>query len=119
MSRYLSEKNITLVEEFIKNNKPSLDIPSLSEVDRACSILEWENISKPACPKTSYFQFASNAFGYTSFGFYKSKHNKIYIVEAYLNKITAYYEVDSNWHFLKPYFEYEYESIDRNNIIIE
>jgi len=89
----LSENNIELVECFIKNNKHNITFPCLSYNDIEGAQYFYNQIKE--MPVTSYTLFASNACGYTSYGFYKSKENKIYIIEAYVNNIISYYNTDN------------------------
>jgi hypothetical protein len=41
--------------------------------------------------KNHYIQYASNGFGFQSYGFYNANNGKIYIIEAYMNKISKIY----------------------------
>ena len=80
MSRFLSEENINLVEEFISSQEPSGSMPNISETDREQTINDWKTINLPETLCTSYLQFASNANGMISYGFYKTMKNEIYII---------------------------------------
>ena len=97
MSRFLSEENINLVEEFISSQEPSGSMPNISETDREQTINDWKTINLPETLCTSYLQFASNANGMISYGFYKTMKNEIYIIEAYCSIIRKYYNIDNNW----------------------
>jgi hypothetical protein len=100
MSSQLSEENIELVESFIQNNKANIGYPSLSYIGQEEAIYYLQEISKEETPVTSYYLFASNAFGMTSYGYYKSKEGQIYIIEAFIQGILGYYNVDNDWDFL-------------------
>ena len=106
MSRFLSEENINLVEEFISSQEPSGSMPNISETDREQTINDWKMINLPETLCTSYLQFASNANGMISYGFYKTMKNEIYIIEAYCSVIRKYYNIDNNWIMLMPYEEF-------------
>lgn len=86
----LSDKNIELVEKFIVDNPCKKGYPCLSVSDTAYSVICYQEILN-ALP-TSYMLFGSNAYGCTSYGFYKTKNNKIYIIEAFVNNISCYYD---------------------------
>ena len=96
----LSEQNITMVENFIASNKPTNSIRP-SESDRYSAIEQWKKISDPNTPNTFYSQFGSNAFGMTSYGFYKSKTGELYVITAFINNVTSYFKVDNTWDFLQ------------------
>lgn len=91
----LSESNIELVECFIKNNEHNTICPYLSYNDIEGAQYFYDQIKQ--MPVTSYTLFASNANGYTSYGFYKSKENKIYIIEAFINNILSYYDINCSF----------------------
>ena len=98
----LSHENIEIVENFI-NTHSAGKLPHLSECDRPAAISEYKKITDQTTIATSYYKFGSDANGYTSYGYYKSKDDKIYIISAFMGNVTAYYNVDSDWYFLKPY----------------
>lgn len=101
MSRKLSSTLIESVEKFIKNNICIQDYPAIS-LHNSDQILEyWINISKEDTPLETYIQFSENAFGMVSYGFYKARNNKIYILNAYCNKLQCYYNVDNKWEMLQ------------------
>lgn len=106
MSRYLTEENIILVEEFIGSHEPCVSMPNISETDREQTINDWKIINLPETLCTTYLQFASNANGMISYGFYKTKKNEIYIIEAYCSVIRKYYNIDKDWIMLVPYEEF-------------
>ena len=102
MDRQLCEKNIKLVESFIQSHEPSKsDYPAISYRDQDNAIEYFNEISKEETPITSYYLFASNSMGMTSYGYYKSKEGKIFIIEAFMQEVVGYYNVDSDWYFLK------------------
>ena len=94
MSNYepLSEENIYLTENFIINNECRKIQPSLSLNDMEYAQTIYDKIKK--MPITSYIQFGCTAYGMSSYGFYKAKNNEIYIIKAYMNTITTYYNID-------------------------
>jgi len=106
MSRYLSNSNIEMIESFIQTNKALDTMPNISETDREQTIVDWMEINKPETQCHTYLQFASNAYGMTSYGFYKTKNDKIFIIEAYCGEVKKYYNVDSSWVMLIPYEEF-------------
>lgn len=97
MSNNLSNENIELAEEFIKTNKCNTLSPCLSISDVANAIIEYSNIIN--LPPTSYIYIGSNSYGMTSYGFYKTRNNNIYIIEAFINNINTYYD-PKNCYFL-------------------
>ena len=113
MSRFLSEENINLVEEFISAQEPSDSMPNISETDREQTINDWKTINLPETLCTSYLQFASNANGMISYGFYKTIKNEIYIIEAYCSVIRKYYNIDNNWIMLMPYEEFMKQLLEK------
>ena len=113
MSRFLSEENINLVEEFISAQEPSDSMPNISETDREQTINDWKTINLPETLCTSYLQFASNANGMISYGFYKTMKNDIYIIEAYCSVIRKYYNIDNNWIMLMPYEEFMKQLLEK------
>jgi len=103
MSRFLSESNINILEEFINLNKPNEMLPAISECYREQAIQDWKIINDDNTPNTTYLQFASAAYGMVSYGFYKTKSGCIYMITAYCNEITAYYIISPSWNILIPY----------------
>ena len=105
MSRHLSNNHIELIEQFIASNSPSDNdsLPAISERDKDDVISDWKTINDPNTPETTYLQFASNAQGMSSFGFYKSRNGSIFMVSAFCNKITCYHTVPADWYILVPY----------------
>jgi hypothetical protein len=101
MSRELSEENIEMIEDFISYNPPSLYLPNPSISDQENAINDWKQINEPDVPVTSYLQFGSDGYGMTSYGFYKSRSEKIYLVVAFMNNISSYHNVTSEWYFIK------------------
>lgn len=96
----LSDKNIELVEKFIVENSCKKGYPNLSINDTAYAVICYQDILN-ALP-TDYILFGSNAFGMTSYGFYKTKDDKIYIIEAYINKISKYYNPNNCYFLVEP-----------------
>jgi hypothetical protein len=108
MSRFLSQSNIELLENFIATNEPySSDLlPAISECYRNDAINDWNTINDPNTPVTSYLQFASAALGMTSYAFYKTQDGRVFLVTSWCSDLTCYYHVNSNWHILIPYEEF-------------
>jgi hypothetical protein len=105
MLRFLSEENINLLEDFIISNKPKSNtyLPAISERDRTSAISDWKTITDPLTSRTTYLQFASNGSGMSSYAFYKSRNGCIYLISAFCNELTCYYEnIPSNWYILMP-----------------
>ncbi len=91
----LSEQSINLAEKAIQSDKliledsniqPSISYQYYNTAEEAWKLITGENV-----PINSYILFASNSYGYISYGFYKSNNNNIYIIEAYLNNISKVY----------------------------
>jgi hypothetical protein len=108
MSRFLSQSNIELLENFIASNEPNSSdfLPAISEHYREDAIKDWETINDPETPVTSYLQFASASLGMTSYGFYKTRDGRIFLINAFCSQITAYYYVTTNWSILIPHDQY-------------
>lgn len=100
MSSQLSNENTERVEKAIKEllvidgEEPSISMQYFDDV-----VTYWNKIQKT--PQTHYFQFASNAMGMTSYGFYKAKDNCVYIVEAFMNNITRVYTPTNKMFFMQ------------------
>lgn len=101
----LSENYIIMVEEALLTNKlvpddcsrqPSISYQYYDDAEEC-----WEWINKDDTPLTSYKIFASNSYGFTTYGFYKSKSGNIYIIEAYVNNISHIYIPSKNIDCLK------------------
>lgn len=101
----LSEKFIEMAENAILSDKlidenneltPCISLQYYDDVEEGWNWINQENISI-----TSYILFASNAYGYTSYGFYKAKSGKIYIIQAYLNDILRVFVPSKNIDCLK------------------
>jgi hypothetical protein len=90
MSVRLSESNIELAERFILENEVKTVNAALSIVDIENGKICYEEIKK--MEPTSYMLFGSNAYGMTSYGFYKARNEQIYIIEAFCNNIIGYYD---------------------------
>jgi hypothetical protein len=108
MSRFLSETNIELLENFIATNEPySSDLlPAISEYYRNDAINDWNTINDADTPVTTYLQFASAALGMTSYAFYKTKDGRIFLISAWCSELSCYYHVNSTWHILIPYYQF-------------
>ena len=98
----LSQSEIDTTENFIVTYSPCKYMPMLSEWDRESAISEFTKISDPETPHTSYLIFGSDGGGFTSYGYYKTRDSKIYIITAFMNNITNYNHVDETWWFLQP-----------------
>jgi hypothetical protein len=107
MSRFLSESNIELIENFIVSKQPTNSelLPAISECYREDAVKDWKSINDPETPNTSYFQFASDAFGMSSYGFYKSKCGQVFLINAFCNKLVSYYNVPDDWYIIIPFEE--------------
>lgn len=114
MEYLLSEANTELVENFIATNTPySSDyLPNINNYYREDAIKYWKMINDPNIKPTTYLPFADNAGGFTNYGFYKSKKGEIFLIDTYCNKLTAHYNVNSNWCLLIPRDEYEKKQND-------
>lgn len=122
MTTTLSQQNIDLVENFLKTEKflnQNRDIvPSISYKHYDLAEEYYNEITQPNVPINTYYLFASNAYGYTSYGFYKASNKKIYIIEAFMNEITNVYIPSSKFHCLKKFFD-EMKSDETTNKAIE
>jgi hypothetical protein len=114
MSRFLSQSNIELLENFIATNEPySSDLlPAISEYYRDDAIKDWKTINDPNTPVTSYLQFASAALGMTSYAFYKTQDGRVFLVTSWCSDLTCYYRVNPNWHILIPYEDFVQKQSD-------
>ena len=99
----LPEQLIIETEEAILSDKLMSDdydnLPAISYRDYEDIKYGWDLINKS--DKNYYIQVASNGGGFTSYGFYKTNNGKIYIIEAWMNKITKIYNPTKNWDCLK------------------
>jgi hypothetical protein len=101
--KVLDLNTIDLIEQFIKNNKPLLDYPCLSLRDYASTRSEYFNIINNITPVYSLIPFASNAYGFTTYNFYKNSNQDIFIIVIYIDEIQSYYKIDTNnlnWEIL-------------------
>lgn len=116
MSRFLSEENIQLLENFIATNQPlsSNFLPCISEKFREDAIRDWKSINDPETLPTTYLQFADSANGMTSYGFYKTRDGQIFLITAFCCKLTSYYNLDNNWHILIPRDKLLYNNDEEN-----
>ena len=98
MSR-LSPEFIEAAEQALLSDvlvpEESNNVPSISCQYYDYAIEMWNDINKEDVPLNTYLQFASNAMGMRSYGYYKANNGKIYIIEAFMNEITDIY-VPSN-----------------------
>lgn len=99
MSTKFSQHLIDITEQAVQNEIATDDLPQISYRDYEDAENGW-NIIKNS-EKNHYIQFASNGFGYQSFGFYKANNGKIYIIQAYMNNITKVYIPSEKWDCLK------------------
>ena len=100
MSTKFSQKLIDITEEAVQNDINTTDhLPQISYRDYDEAENGW-NIIKNS-EKNHYIQFASNGFGYQSYGFYKANNEKIYIIEAWMNNITKVYIPSKKWDCLQ------------------
>lgn len=101
----LNTKLIELIEQEILSGKLITDCNddnlsiSYKYYERAES--KWKLITQEDAPIHSYHLFAENAYGMTSYGFYKAKNGKIYIIVAYIDNITQIYIPSKKCHFLQ------------------
>jgi hypothetical protein len=99
----LSQELIDQAENAISSNllvpKDSEFLPSISYKDYDSAVESW-NIIRSAEPNT-YIQFASNAAGMTSYGFYKATNGQIYVVEAFVQVINRVYYPTNKFDCLK------------------
>lgn len=104
----LSRQNIELAEQAIKSDKlmpiEKNDMLSISYRDYEKAELAYKNITKETTPVTSYSIFGGNALGMQSFGLYKARNNKIYIIDAYLGEIRRVFVPDKNIDCFKDLF---------------
>ena len=104
MSKF-SEELIIITELAIQSDKliPIDDednyLPSISYRHYDDAKYCWNIINKS--DKNYYLQFADNAMGMASYGFYKANNGQIYIIEAWANKITNVYIPSKKWDCLK------------------
>lgn len=103
MSRFLSDTTINILEQYIQENQPSEILPAISECHREQAITDWNTINAQETLPTTYLHFANSAYGMTSYGFYKTRDGRIFLVNAFCGEITAYYKVLPNWNILIPY----------------
>jgi hypothetical protein len=96
----LAEKAIELAEEAIKSNKlmpiEKNDMLSISYRDYDYADLAYKNIIKESTPVTSYSIFGGNALGMQSYGLYKARDGKVYIIDAFLGELRRVFIPDKN-----------------------
>lgn len=103
----LSLENIDYLEEFIstKEPEPINKVPAISECYRDNIKKFWEIINLPETKPTSYFIVATNAMGMYSYGLYKTRENKIFLINTYIQNVISYYSIDNSWNMLKSFEE--------------
>lgn len=99
-SKILSYDNIAKLENYIATHKPRVSPPTPSLKDKQTAIECWKKITASETPPTTYFQFGSNGWGTTSYGFYKTYAGQIITVVAYVNEIQTYCIACEDWEFL-------------------
>jgi len=101
MSRF-SQQMIDITEEAISEKlmpKDTDNVPAISYRDYEDAESGWNIITN--AEKNYYIQFASNAFGMCSYGFYKANNGEIYIIEAWVNEITKVFIPSKKWNCLQ------------------
>ena len=98
MSTKFSQQLIDITEKAILSGT-SDSVPAISYRDYEEAETGW-NIIKNS-EKNHYIQFASNGFGYQSYGFYKANNGKIYIIAAWMNEISKVYIPSKKWDCLQ------------------
>jgi hypothetical protein len=93
MCTRLSDSNIELVEKFIYTNPITDFSPAISIIDTENGKKAYQQILKES--PTAYIHFGSNSCGMTSYGFYKTKANQIYVIQAYIGDIRYYYSPET------------------------
>ena len=97
-----SQKMIDITEEAISTKlmpKDNDKLPAISYRDYEDAESGWNIIKK--AEKNCYIQFASNAAGMSSYGFYKANNGEIYIIEAWVNEITRVFIPSKDWDCLQ------------------
>lgn len=96
----LSLSNIDKVEEALQTDKlQSIEDNykvSISFQYFAFAKLGYTEMLKETTKVTSYLQFAFNAGGMRTYGFYKAKNSKIYIIDSWLGDIENIFIPDKN-----------------------
>ena len=101
MSKF-SQQMIDITEQAISEKlmpKDTENVPAISYRDYEDAESGWNMITN--AEKNYYIQFASNGFGYQSYGFYKANDGEIYIIEAWMNEITKGYIPSKKWDCLQ------------------
>jgi len=102
---YLSDNNIIKAEEAINSDKlqpiENNNMLSISYQYYEFAEKAYEEIIKDTTPCTSYIRFAENCYGFKVYGFYKSKNNKIYIIDSYIEDIQRVFIPDYTMKFIK------------------
>jgi hypothetical protein len=106
----LSQKLIDIIEEAILSNKlmskDTDNIPAISYCDYENAESGYNMIKYKE--NNYYIQFASNSAGMCSYGFYKANNGEIYIIQAWINKITKIYIPSKKWNCLQNVIKDEY-----------
>ena len=96
----LTQRNIELAEDAICSDiLQTIDnnhILSISCRDYELAQLGYKEIIKDTTPNMSYFIFGGNAFGMQSYGLYKSREGKIYIIDSFMENIQRVFIPDKN-----------------------
>jgi hypothetical protein len=80
-------QDYSIIEEFIKNNKPSESGENCFSPKHIIPKRNaWNKISTES--KQNFIIFALE--GYTNYGYYRSSNGSIYMVELYLGKLDSY-----------------------------
>ena len=85
---------IDIIDKFIKDNKPLEIYPSFSINDILSKRIQYNNIINESTPINSLITFATNAYGFTSYCFYKNSLKEIFIIVIYIDEIKSYYKVN-------------------------
>ena len=96
----LSQYNIERVEEALKSDKLQ-DIDKNYYLSISCQYYDdaefcYKEMIKESTPVTSYLRFAANGYGFQTYGFYKARDGKVYIVDTYLENIQKIFVPDKN-----------------------
>jgi len=97
----LSEEQMMELETFIAANQPST-IDNKGGISNNDLNNGYKIYNELKLKTASYYKkFGGNAYGYTSYGLYKSMQNeKIYMIESYLQTLMHYVIVDNQNYFV-------------------
>jgi hypothetical protein len=91
ISRYYTETNLEDISRIAVNIRSQISCNDMEN-----GKLLYERIINE--PISFYESFGSNAYGYSSYGLYKSKNDKIYLIVAWMQDINFCYLVEnSSW----------------------